>query len=149
MTSFDRMFDFRQQAAQEAWLRGTIHRHGWALQAVLGDDESPPYVHTVGLAGFGHPELILFATSHAVAAAVLNDLGERVRAGAALAPLEKVAVRLGEVHLLSFPESEMWLFAADDLYRGPGMPPVPALLVVPADDLEPAAGEERPCRLPG
>ena len=71
----------------EAWQRETIRRHGWALQAVLGDEESPPFVYTVGLAGFRHPELILFATTQATAAAVLNELGELVRAGRWLAPL--------------------------------------------------------------
>ena len=109
----------------EAWQRETIRRHGWALQAVLGDEESPPFVYTVGLAGFRHPELILFATTQATAAAVLNELGELVRAGRWLAPLERVELSTGAVHLLAFPESEHWLFAANDLYRTPGTPPVP------------------------
>ena len=64
---------FTHQTDQyEAWQRDTIRRHGWALQAVLGDEESPPFVYTVGLAGFRHAELILFATTQATAAAVLN-----------------------------------------------------------------------------
>jgi len=95
----------------EAWQRETIRRHGWALQAVLGDEESPPFVYTVGLAGFRHPELILFATTQATAAAVLNELGELVRAGRWLAPLERVELSTGAVHLLAFPESEHWLRA--------------------------------------
>ena len=123
-----------------AWQRETIRHHGWALQGVLGDDEdSPPYVYTVGLSGFDHPELILFATDQAVAARVLNELGELVRAGRTLAPLERVRVPAGEVHLLSFPEAEHWLFAADELYRLPGGAPVAALLVVPAEELVPGA----------
>ena len=56
----------------EAWQRATIRRYGWALQAVLADDESPPFVYTVGLTGFGHPELILFATTQATAAMPAN-----------------------------------------------------------------------------
>jgi hypothetical protein len=130
-----------QQAADQhtAWQRETIRQHGWALEAVLADDEDdmPPYVYTVGLAGFDHPELILFATDQAVAARMLNDLGDLVRAGRRLAPLERVRVPAGEVHLLSFPEAEHWLFAADDLYRLPGGAPVRALLVVPAEELVP------------
>ena len=121
----------------EAWQRDTIRRHGWALQAVPGYEDGPPYVHTVGLAGFGHPELILFATAPAIAATVLNDLGELVRLGRGLAPGERIRLRSGDVHLLTFPESADWLFAANDLYRLPGGPPVPALLVVPADELMP------------
>ena len=125
----------QQQVDQHtAWQRETIRQHGWALEAVLADDEddTPAYVYTVGLAGFGHPELILFATDHAVAAGMLNDLGELVRTGRRLAPLERVRVPSGEVHLLSFPEAEHWLFAADELYRLPDGAPVTALLVVPA-----------------
>lgn len=122
-----------------AWQRDTIRVHGWALQGVLADDEedSPPYVYTVGLSGYDHPELILFATDQVVAAGLLNDLGELVRAGRRLAPLERVRVPSGDVHLLSFPEAEHWLFAADELYRLPGGPPVTALLVVPVEELVP------------
>jgi hypothetical protein len=123
-----------------AWQQETIRRYGWALQAVLGEDDSPPFVYTVGLTGFGHPELILFATSQATAASVLNDLGELVRAGRVLAAGDRVAVRNGDVHLLDFPGAEHWLYAADDLYRTPGGEPVRALLVVPVDDLVPTPG---------
>ncbi len=121
----------------DAWQRDTIRRHGWALQPMPGDEDGPPYVYTVGLSGFGHPELILFATAPPVAATVLNDLGELIRLGRGVAPGERVRLRSGDVHLITFPESADWLFAANDLYRAPGCPPVPALLVVPADELAP------------
>lgn len=129
----------------DAWQRETIRRHGWALQAVLGDEESPPFVYTVGLTGYAHPELILFATSQATVATVLNDLGELVRSGRRLHPGEKIRVRSGAVHLLVFPESQHWLFAANDLYRMPDRPPVAALLVVPDEDLVVTPGEDQPC----
>jgi hypothetical protein len=131
----------------DAWQRETIRRYGWALQAVLGDEEAgPPFVYTVGLSGFEHPELILFATSQATAATVLNDLGELIRAGHTLAAGELVVpLCSGDVRLLAFPESELWLFAANDLYRVPGGPPVPALLVVPEDGLVVTPGEDQPC----
>src|SRR4051794_7942047 len=129
----------------EAWQRETIRRHGWALQAVLGDEESPPFVYTVGMAGFRHPELIVFATTQATAAAVLNELGELVRAGGWLEPLERVELSTGAVHLLASPEWEHWLFAANALSRTRGGPPVPALLVVPEGDLADVPGEDEPC----
>lgn len=129
----------------EAWQRETIRRHGWALQAVLGEEDLPPFVYTVGLSGFAHPELILFATSQATAATVLNDLGELVRAGRRLEAGEVVRVPSGEVQLLEFLESAEWLFAANDLYRMPGRPPVRALLVVPSDDLADTPGDDKPC----
>ncbi|OLT10368.1 hypothetical protein BJF78_29125 [Pseudonocardia sp. CNS-139] len=129
----------------DAWQREAIRHHGWALQAVLGDDDGPPFVYTVGLSGFGHPELILFATTQATAATVLNDLAELVRAGHALRPGDRVRVRNGEVHLLTFPDSGDWLFVANDLYQQPDGPPVPALLVVPAEELSPTPGDDLPC----
>ena len=130
----------------DAWQRDTIRTHGWALQAVLGDEDGPPYVYTVGLTGFGHAELIVFATAQAAAARLLNELGERVRRGHRLLAGERVGVPTADVHLLAFPEAEHWLFAAEARYRVPGGPPVAALLVVPVDELAAAPGEEdQPC----
>jgi hypothetical protein len=129
----------------DAWQWETIRHHGWALQAVPGDeDDGPPFVYTVGLSGFGHPELILFATPEGTATTVLNDLGELVRAGRTLRPGEQVLLRSGAVHLLTFPESADWLFAANELYGLPDGPAVPALLVVPADELGPTPEEDAP-----
>lgn len=130
----------------EAWQRETIRRHGWALQAVLAEEDSPPFVYTVGLSGFAHPELILFSTSQATAATVLNDLGELVRDGCRLEAGDVVAVRSGDVHLLEFLESAAWLLGANNLYRLPDQPPVPALLVVPDDELTETPGADQPCR---
>jgi hypothetical protein len=129
----------------EAWQRATIRRYGWALQGVLGDDESPPFVYTVGLTEFGHPELILFATSQATAAAVLNELGELVRAGHRLGAGEQVTLPQGRVHLLDLPRSDGWLFGANDLYRRAGEPAIPALLVVPDEELVELGGPDRGC----
>jgi hypothetical protein len=129
----------------EDWHRQTIRRHGWALQAVLSDGDSPSFVYSVGLTGFRHPELILFATSQATAATVLNELGELVRGGRVLVAGERVALRSGDVHLLEFPEAEHWLHVVEDLYGVPGGEPVRALLVVPVDELVPTPGRDRPC----
>lgn len=130
----------------DAWQRETIRRHGWALQAVLGEEDSPPFVYTVGLSGFAHPELIIFSTSQTTAATVLNDLGELVREGDRLEAGDVIAVRSGDVHLLEFPESAEWLLGANNLYRLPDQPPVPVLLVVPDDELTETPGEDKPCR---
>jgi len=59
--------------------------------------------------------------------------------------MERVPLSTGAVHLLAFPESEHWLFAANDLYRAPGGSPVSALLVVPDGDLADVPGEDEPC----
>lgn len=53
---------------EDAWMRDTVRRHGWAVQYVLGDACSgpsgcacggspgadPPFAYTVGLYGFDH-----------------------------------------------------------------------------------------------
>lgn len=65
----------------------TINTHGWAVQGVLpnvGDSDPVPFCYTVGLTGFGHPEIIVCGLDPENAGIVLlNDLGERVRAGRA------------------------------------------------------------------
>ncbi|MCE0767284.1 DUF4262 domain-containing protein [Pseudonocardia kujensis] len=133
----------------EAWQRETIRRHGWALQAVLGDEEGPPFVYTVGLSGFDHPELIVFAVDQATAARALNRLGEYVRLGGRLGPGDTVGLPEGLVSLLAFPDSADWLLGANRLYRMPGGPPVEALLVVPEEGYAEEAGEDLPCRFCG
>ena len=138
---------FTHQVDQyDAWQRETIRTHGWALQAVLGDEEGPPFVYTVGLSGFAHPELVLFATvaGHRGAGAQRSRRAGAPRAGAGCGRDRGRAQR--RVHLLAFPDSADWLFAANDLYRMPGTPPVPALLVVPDDELVPEPGGDGPCR---
>jgi hypothetical protein len=40
--------------------------------------------YTVGLTGFGHPEIVVFGVGQTSAATLLNTLGERVRSGAQL-----------------------------------------------------------------
>ncbi len=141
---------FTDQVDQyDAWQRETIRTYGWAVQAVIGDGECPSFVYTVGLSGFAHAELILFAASQATAATVLNDLGELVRSGRSLTAGEAVRLRSGTVHLLAFPDSADRLLGANQLYRSPGGPPVPALLVVPEDGLVETPGEDRPCSCAG
>lgn len=131
----------------EAWQRETIRRHGWALQAVLGDVEGPPFVYTVGLSGFGHPELIVFAVGRATAARLLNRLGEYVRIGGRLGPGDTVGLPDGLVSVVEFPDPAPWLTAAQRLYRTPGGPPVEALLIIPEEGYAELPGSDGPCVL--
>jgi hypothetical protein len=87
-------------AATLAWLDqedahiGTIiRRYGWFIQYVYGDpictepgcscsdQDSVPFAYTVGLFGMNHPELLIFGVSQETAGGVLNELGDRIRAG--------------------------------------------------------------------
>lgn len=66
-----------------------IHQHGWALQGVGGDDctlhngmvTPADWMYTIGMFMFDHPEFIITGLDSERAGGLLNDLGERVRAG--------------------------------------------------------------------
>lgn len=126
-----------------AWQRETIRTHGWALQAVLGDEEGPPYLYTVGLSGFGHPELIVFAVGQATAARLLNRLGEYVRIGGRLGPGDTVGLPDGLVSVLEFPDPESWMWPVRRLYGGPAQ----ALLIVPEEGYAEHPGSDEGCAL--
>lgn len=122
---------------QDAWLRETIRKHGWAIQAVLGDDQAriPPMSYTVGLWGFGHPELVIFGLQQRHAGRVLNELGELVRAGATLRAGECVdgGSPLGRMTLLELPNAYQVTLVAQEVYRTDGGAAIPAVQVCWAD----------------
>ena len=82
-----------------------IARFGWHLVLIPPAEGTPGWAHTVGLVErFDHPELIVFGSDFELLGPLLNALGERVRAGARLAPdqevmgiLEKAPVALRSV----------------------------------------------------
>jgi hypothetical protein len=92
------MTDLRTQAwldQEEAHNTAVIRRHGWLIEYVGGGScgapgcgcdagDGPPFAYTVGLFGLHHPELLIFGVPPDLAAAVLNELGGRIRAGATL-----------------------------------------------------------------
>jgi hypothetical protein len=75
-----------------------VRKHGWFIQYVGGslcdrpgccdddDDDGPAFAYTIGLFGLRHPELLILGVSPQTAAGVLNDLGQRVKAGQTLLP---------------------------------------------------------------
>lgn len=82
---------------EDARLRATIRRHGWAIEYIGGgiccapgcdggDDEGPSFAYTVGLFGLGHDELLVFGVDPHDSSGLLNTLGEEIRAGEALLP---------------------------------------------------------------
>jgi hypothetical protein len=124
---------------ERAWLRETIAEHGWAVQAVFGEGDEPPFAYTVGLRRFdGHPELLVVGLPEHASSSVLNQLGDRVRAGARLVAGVIVddllpGYPLGFVDV--YPEaSEELLISANDWYQSQDGPPVSALQVVWCDD---------------
>lgn len=123
----------------DAWLRETIRNHGWAVQAVFGNHRKrrPDFSYTVGLWGFGHPELLVIGLAAEVACRLLNQLGELVRAGESLRPGQSLFcpnLRGGSnLQLRRVPNPHKILFVAQNVYSGPGLRTVPALQVCYAD----------------
>lgn len=120
---------------ERARTREIIRKHGWKVQYVLGEGRQPAFAYTVGLSGFGHPELIVFTLPPADAAGVLNTLGERVRAGGRLSadgPLDFGPAWPHRVRLLTVRPAACaeYLLEANFLYRPLDGAPVRALQAV-------------------
>jgi hypothetical protein len=84
------------------YVHGKVASRGWAICPVGGPDDERSWVYTIGFAGgFDHPELVLVDTEVEFAAAVLNELGERLRDGERFDEAEGVTMRDGlEVQLV-------------------------------------------------
>src|SRR5262245_49144814 len=62
-------------------LHGQIDRKVWAIIPVGDDPPERSWVYTIGLVAFDHPELVVMDCEPSFAAKVLDELGERIRAG--------------------------------------------------------------------
>lgn len=62
-------------------LLSDVRKYGWHTVGILGDDEGPSYLFTVGLFHtFQHPELCIFGLSSIEAMGqILNDAGDMIR----------------------------------------------------------------------
>jgi hypothetical protein len=91
----------------EEFIQRSVRDVGWSVQLIPAGEapNEPAFAYTVGLhKSYGHPELIIFGLDHQVMHEVLNNLGERIKAGKALTARGQVAdvlvgqdVRLREV----------------------------------------------------
>lgn len=134
-------------AATQAWLDqedarvgDVIRRHGWYIQYVGGglcsrpgcdggDSEGPAFAYTVGLFGLGHPELLIFGVYPEDALAVLNDLGERIMAGANLLPGQLITFDQWPHRVVAeeVPNPGDIVFTANRFYQRPDEASVPVL----------------------
>ena len=70
-------------------VRKDVDRYGWHVAKIAGDDDVPPWAHTIGLCErFDHPELVVFGLDLDAMHELLNALGERIKAGQRFAPGE-------------------------------------------------------------
>ncbi|MEO8888963.1 MAG: DUF4262 domain-containing protein [Jatrophihabitantaceae bacterium] len=116
-----------------------MRRHGWAIQGVLGEDSEqvPGFSYTVGLWGFGHPELVVFGLEYEHAGRLLNEVGEQIRGGLTLVGSE--GAHAGSMHpshrlrVFPVPNPESVILLAQEQYRTDGGRVIPALQLVYAD----------------
>lgn len=126
---------------EDAHVTAVIRRHGWFIQYVGGglcsvpgcdcsaEDDAPPFAYTVGLFGLSHPELLIFGTPPGTAAGVLNDLGDRIRAGANLVAGQLVTFTQWPHRIVveAVPNPGDIVFAANRHYQRPPEVSVPVL----------------------
>ncbi len=125
---------------REALVTAIVRRSGWFIEYVGGDvcsrpgcpcppDDGPPFAYTVGLFGMNHPELLIFDVSPEVAASVLNELGDRVRAGESLLPGVELESDGWERTIIPevVPNPGEIAFSANGFYRRPDEFSVPVL----------------------
>ena len=115
-------------------LETNIRTYGWTAQYIVGEGtRNPPFAYTLGLSLCGHPELIMFncwpdqvqRIFGPVARAVLD--GQQFDEGADLSTLFPHYPAAEIPRLLRMPDSSTHLYTANDMFRRPGDPPIPAL----------------------
>jgi hypothetical protein len=126
---------------EDAHTAAMIRRYGWFINYVGacelldtrredGEEyEGPPFAYTVGLFGLHHPELLILGVSQDVAAGVLNNLGDRVRAGKELMPGQIVTFDEWPHRIIPepVPNPGEIVFAANRFYVRPSEHSVPVL----------------------
>lgn len=125
---------------QDAMVTDIIRRHGWFIQYVGGqmcsasgcgcsEVDGPSFAYTVGMFGLGHPELLILGVDMGTAQGVLNDLGARVKAGAALLPGQLITFEEWPHRIVpeEVPNPGDIVFVANRFYQRPDEASVPVL----------------------
>jgi hypothetical protein len=112
-------------------IRRVITRFGWAVQYVEGDRGQAPYAYTVGLTGFGLPELLVTGLQAERAMTMLNGAADDMAHSEVPSPGTTIALSGGcRVEVVRLPHPEAHLNIAVELYGDE----VRALQLVWADD---------------
>lgn len=117
--------------------RSVIVVHGVYIQWIAAGDGEPCFAYTAGLAAFDdHPELITFGWNPDNSQIILNMIAFRVRDGIERFDNPCDIVDFGNgfpVRLLPVEDSSTHLTLSNQMYRGAGKGPIPALQVVCPD----------------
>lgn len=119
----------RQVGVFIQYVGGACSEPGCACSVDADEDGGPPFAYTVGLFGLGHPELLILGAGPQTSGAVLNELSERVRAGADLVPGELITVAEWPHRIVAevVPNPGEIVFAANRFYQRPDEASVPVL----------------------
>jgi hypothetical protein len=142
----DRGIDTSDPVQSQQWLdqmdariREAIRKYGWYCMAVEGEEEhgQPGFAYTIGLTGFGHPELLAYGLHPSYAHKLFGALVRKVRSGTTLTEETELTLPIWTVHLhqqavrfMPVPSPRWSLLWAADAYKPA---PIQALQVVWAD----------------
>lgn len=76
-------------------LREGVADLGWLVQGVEGSGPHPPWAYTIGLSGYGLPELVVTGLPVREGAELLNDLAAHSLHASSPAPGERIPLRGG------------------------------------------------------
>ncbi|WP_284744290.1 DUF4262 domain-containing protein [Amycolatopsis sp. RTGN1] len=111
-------------------LRDGVAGQSWLVQGVEGSGAYPPWAYTIGLSGYGLPELVVTGMPLPEAAELLNDLAAHSLHASPPSPGERVLLRGGPViETVLLAEPSVHLVFAEALYG----PEIRALQLVHAD----------------
>jgi hypothetical protein len=111
-------------------LRGGVADRGWLVQGVEGTGPYPPWAYTIGLSGYGLPELVVTGLPALAAGGLLNNLATRVLRGSPPTAGERIPLPDGPlVEVVELTEPSVHLVFAAALYG----PEIRALQLVHAD----------------
>jgi hypothetical protein len=85
-----------------------VTTYGWHVMHVMADSTGPGWSFSIGLFHtFGHPELLVFGLPSNIAQPIINDLGSRIRSGAAFAHgvTDSDVLQHHAVHFVTVPPS--------------------------------------------
>ncbi|WP_410567734.1 DUF4262 domain-containing protein [Amycolatopsis sp. cmx-4-61] len=111
-------------------LRGGVAERGWLVQGVASAGPYPPWAYTIGLSGYGLPELVVTGLPMLAAGSLLNALASQALRGSPPSAGERIPLpdgRLLEVVELAEPSAHLVFAVA--LYG----PAIRALQLVHAD----------------
>jgi len=111
-------------------LRDGVADRGWLVQGVEGSGSYPPWAYTIGLSGYGLPELVVTGLPMLEAAELLNDLALHALHASPPSPGEQIPLRGGPlIEVVPLAEPSVHLVFAVALYG----PEIRALQLVHAD----------------